>query len=117
MDGRVQLPVNEFLRRRFDAKFVDTITEAGPVKVLASRPDGPEAGAICRRVDISVEAHGSTQVAVVAHHDCAGHPVPDDTQKRRLADAARVLRTRYRRCEIVALWVDEKWRVHEIKGD
>jgi hypothetical protein len=35
MDGRVQLPVNAYLRERFGADFVDTITEPGPNAVLA----------------------------------------------------------------------------------
>jgi hypothetical protein len=113
MDGRTQVQVNEFLRRRFGVDFVDTITEPGPVQILATRPDGAIARSIYRRVDISVEAHASSQIALVAHHDCAGNPASEDTQKRQLADAARTLRKRYPRCEIVAVWVDERWRASE----
>jgi hypothetical protein len=36
MDGRVQLPVNNWLRKRFNANFVDTITEPGPNRILAT---------------------------------------------------------------------------------
>jgi len=32
MDGRTQLPVNEFMRRKLGVAYVDTITEAGSVR-------------------------------------------------------------------------------------
>jgi hypothetical protein len=35
IDGRVQLPVIEFLKNRFGVDFVDCITEAAPVRILA----------------------------------------------------------------------------------
>jgi len=37
LDGRIQLPVNEFLRRKFNAKFVDTISRADSNLVLAEK--------------------------------------------------------------------------------
>ncbi len=35
MDGRIQLPVNHYVRERFGVTYVDTITEAGVNKVIA----------------------------------------------------------------------------------
>ena len=37
MDGRVQAPVNAYLRTRFNADYVDAVTEPGPALVLAMR--------------------------------------------------------------------------------
>jgi hypothetical protein len=39
MDGRVQMPVINYLAARFGADFVDSVTEAGPVLYLAEKPD------------------------------------------------------------------------------
>lgn len=39
MDGRVQLPVINFLMRRFSVEYVDSVTDAGPVKILAEHTD------------------------------------------------------------------------------
>jgi hypothetical protein len=35
MDGRVQLPVNKYLQKRFNVAYVDSITEAGPVRIIS----------------------------------------------------------------------------------
>ena len=37
MYGRVQLPVNKYLQKRFNVEFVDTITEAGPVFIISDK--------------------------------------------------------------------------------
>jgi hypothetical protein len=37
MDGRVQLPVIEWLKKNYKADFIDTITEPGPNKILSER--------------------------------------------------------------------------------
>ena len=66
MDGRVQLPVIEYLKNKFEADFVDTITEAGPVAILAEKKDSELADSILKRVDISVNKHKSVGIAVVA---------------------------------------------------
>ena len=40
IDGRgVQLPVNQYLTRRFDVEFVDIVSDTGPVGVLAHDPE------------------------------------------------------------------------------
>ena len=54
MDGRVQLPVNEYLRRELSVEYVDTITEAGPVRILAREQQSALADSILARVDISI---------------------------------------------------------------
>ena len=74
MDGRVQIPVIQYLKDRFDADYVDAVTEPGPNRILAEDADTRIRQSIDRRVGISVEGHGSVGIAVVGHHDCAGNP-------------------------------------------
>lgn len=114
MDGRAQLPVNTHLRQRLGVEYVDTITEAGPVRVLAEEPDSPRSGSILSRVNISVQKHGSNNVAVIAHDDCAGNPVPEDVQKKQLDAAVRFLAGRYPDVHVLGLWVDSNWSVSEV---
>ena len=116
MDGRAQLPVFTYLQKRFDARYVDTITDAGPVQYLSGSPLPNAARSVFRRVDGSLEAHGSTKIAVAAHHDCAGNPVADDEQKRQLEAAVSALAKRYPQCEVVGLWLDKDWAVTEAPG-
>ncbi len=116
MDGRVQLPVIEFLKKRFDADFVDAVTEPGPNRALADRSDAHQIDSIRQRVDISVNKHGSRGIAIVGHHDCAGNLADDETQLDHLSAALAFLKAQYPQAEVIALWVDETWTVQEIAG-
>lgn len=113
MDGRVQAPVNEYLSERFGVTYVDEITEAGPAGVLAADPECDDALAIYRKIDISVEKHDSVGIAVVAHHDCAGNPKPEEDQLEDLAESAKILRARYPGLPVITLWVGKEGTVTE----
>lgn len=114
MDGRVQLPVIKYLSIRFKAEYIDSVTEAGPVLYLAERTGCEQAKSILRRTDISINEHGSTGIAVIAHHDCAGNPVDDRTQISQLPQAVNFLARRYQNVKIIGLWLDSNWSVREI---
>ena len=114
MDGRTQQPVSDYLRRRFAAECVDTVTEPGPDGILAAGTDRATIDSIFRRVGISLERHGSRSIAIVSHHDCAGHPVDKQSHVRDVLLAASRLAERFAPAEVIALWVDEDWQVHEL---
>jgi hypothetical protein len=114
MDGRVQLPVIEYLEKRFRVDYVDEISEAGPVRYLAEEPDSFETRSIMRRVDVSLDGHGSRAIALAAHHDCAGNPVEETRQREQLQVGLRLLQERYPRAEVLGLWVDADWKVSEV---
>ena len=106
MDGRVQLPVIRYLKKQFGALYVDTVTEPGPSRVLAEGDDRGAVESILRRVRISLEKHGSRQIAVVAHEDCAGNPTDKRTQVQHLRAAAGFLRDAFPGTAVRALWVN-----------
>jgi len=114
MDGRVQLPVIEYLMKRLDVEYVDSITEPAPVKILSEQTDLVLLNSIFKRVSISIEKHGSRTIAIIAHVDCAGNPVDDDIHKKQLKDAAQTLQENFSGTEIVTLWIDANWDVHEL---
>ena len=114
MDGRIQLPVNEYLRRELSVGYVDTITEAGPVRILAEEQQSALAGSILARVNISVNKHKSKAVAVVAHYDSAGNPVEKDVQLEQLESAIKFSDDKYPDVKISSLWVDSDWNVEQI---
>ncbi|MHC4216418.1 MAG: carbonic anhydrase [Planctomycetota bacterium] len=113
MDGRVQLPVIAFLKEYFKVEYVDTITEAGPVRVFDKTSDLAMLNSLYSRVDISVDRHASKGLAVCAHSDCAGNPIDDDQQKQQLQRAVIFLREKYPNIEIIGLWVDQEHHVHK----
>ena len=114
MDGRVQLPVITFLQKRFNAKYVDSITEPGPNLILSKQTDSYLVESILTRLKISVEKHKSVGVAVVGHYDCAGNPAKKDEQIQHVEESIRLIRQQYKELEIIGLWVDENWEVMEI---
>ncbi len=114
MDGRIQLPVIRYLQRRFQVAYVDTITEPGPNGILARQEDTSVMDSIRKRLQISVENHCSVGIAVVGHYDCAGNPATPEQQHQHLWQAVRWVQQLYPHMEVIALWVDEHWQVHEL---
>jgi hypothetical protein len=116
MDGRIQLPVIAYLQARFGAEYVDNVTEAGPAGVLIKHLESGNAESIFRRVDISIRAHASKGIAIVAHHDCAGNPVPDSEQVLQIQLCIEILSERYPKVEVVGLWLDKKLECARIQN-
>ena len=114
MDGRVQIPVIEWLKKQYDVDYVDTITESGPERLLAEEKDRMSIESIRKRLQISVTRHNSNIVAVVGHHDCAGNPTDKETQLRQISNAVRTVESWDFEVRVVGLWVDEKWEVREV---
>lgn len=112
MDGRPQRKVAAYLSVAFRVRHLDTITTAGLVRHLAS--DTEQTPFLLADLDISLTAHGSQRVAIIAHHDCAGNPVSDEEQAQQVADAVRRLATIHPGTETVGLWVNEHWTVEEV---
>lgn len=114
MDGRVQLPAIIFLMERFNVKYVDSITEAGPCQFFVGLGEPNMLESIMTRVDISVNHHGSGAIAIISHADCAGNPADDGTQQKQLKEAVQYLKEEYRHCTVVGLWIDLNWDVYEM---
>lgn len=113
MDGRGQRRVADYLFTTFGVRHLDTITAAGMVKHLASDTDRTEA--IRRDLEVSLSKHASDQVAVAAHHDCAGNPVPDKTQQQQIVVAVDRLAENYPNAQVIGLWIDRTWTVQRIR--
>lgn len=117
MDGRIQAPARRFLKDRFAVEYVDAITEAGPIRILAEgHPEAVVAG-IRERLRVSVEAHDSGKVAVVAHAKCAGNPVDREVQMIQLDKSLRTIEGWFPGVEVIGIWIapmDGVWVVEEV---
>ncbi len=111
MDGRTQLPVMEYLKETYGVDHVDAVTEPGPIKVLAEGDDLTALESIKRRIDISINKHGSSVIALVGHHDCAGNPVDRSIQESQLRKSVEKIRSWKYDAEIICLYVNEDWSV------
>lgn len=113
MDGRAQRKLADYLTNWFGVRHLDTITTAGLVKHLVADTD--QTGILLANVEISVKAHGSNQIAVAAHHDCAGNPVPDETQRQQVDIAVERLGALYPQAEVVGVWLNDSWTVERVR--
>jgi hypothetical protein len=117
MDGRVQLPVIDYLKKRFKVDYVDVVTEPGPNRILAKQSNAILVKSIFDRLGISVHHHGSTGIAVVGHYDCYGNLADKAAQSKDTQVAIEHIRQRYKDVPVIGLGVDENWQVAEIIGD
>ena len=114
MDGRVQEPVIKYMKERFQADYVDSITEPGPNGILAENTNQSIIENILLRTDISVNKHKSDALAIIGHHDCAGNPVSKSRQIEQVRQSMKYMDEHFPNITIVGLWVDENWQVHEL---
>ena len=114
MDGRIQRKVSDYLLTSFGVKNLDTVTAAGMVRHVAEGTDRTET--ILGDLDVSVDKHGSQDIAVVAHHDCAGNPTSDKEQKDQVANAVARLMRRHPDAQVIGLWLDRNWTVEKVRS-
>ncbi len=108
MDGRVQLPVLQWIKENYPVDFVDVITEAGMDGVLSQHEDISE---ILRSINISVHVNKSQRIFIVGHYDCRGNAVEESVHREQIAQALRRLKGHYPTYEIHGLWVNAHWQV------
>jgi carbonic anhydrase len=114
IDGRVQLPVIDWLKTQFNVDYVDMITEPGPNKILADNKPSSLIESLQRRVEISVVKHRSLGIAVIGHYDCAGNPVEKDQQIHQIKTAVKTLQSWDFNLPVIGLWIDDQWVVQRI---
>lgn len=113
MDGRTQEPIISWAKKTFEVDYVDAITEPGPDKILAEGPD-TLVESIKNRVMISVNKHGSQNVIIVSHHDCAGNPVSKEEHLDQLKKSVDVISSWELGVKIIGVWIGEDWKVNKL---
>lgn len=114
IDGRVQIPIIEYIKSRYEVLYVDMITEPGADMILAENRDMLLLESIKRRVKISVERHDSGLVAVAGHHDCAANPVSQEKHMAQILASVSVVESWGFPVKVIGMWVDSGGRVREI---
>ena len=103
IDGRISEVVQQQLRGEWGVDFVDVVTLPGPE---AAVPELPDQHAVWDALRISVQRHGSTRVAVVAHTDCAANAVELDTRREQVRATVVEVRDVLPRTDVTGWLVD-----------
>lgn len=117
MDGRVQSPVANYGKQRYQVLFPDTITEAGLVGILANNPSPEFLESLKKKILISVEKHHSKGIIVHGHQECAGNPVEDNIHKENVINAVKIISLMVSGVEVRPVFVvkeNNNWIVQEL---
>jgi hypothetical protein len=114
MDGRVQIPIIEFLKKKFKVDYIDMITEPGIDKILAEG-NKELISWIKEKIKISVKKHNSKVIAIVGHADCAGNPVEKEKHIEQIKKGMKIIKLMKLNVKIIGLWVNENWQVEVVK--
>ncbi len=106
MDGRVQELTNNYMKKSFQADYVDVITLAGPSEVIALGEKKSLIENLKFRLDISVGSHKSDAISVCGHDDCGGVPNANvEEHKKLIIKACEEVKNWNYGVPIIGLWI------------
>ena len=111
MDGRIQIPVTNWIKENFSVDYVDTITEPGIDKLVA---DNTDLESIKTKVGISINKHESELIVVSGHYDCAGNPVSNEEHITQIKKGIEVISSWNLGVKVVGVWVDDTWKINTV---
>lgn len=111
MDGRIQIPLTNWIKENFSVDYVDTITEPGIDKLIA---DNTDLESIKIKVGISINKHESELIVVSGHYDCAGNPVSNEEHITQIKKGIEVISSWNLGAKVVGVWVDDTWKINTV---
>ncbi len=108
IDGRVQLPMLNWIKEKYLVDYIDTITAPGIDKVISD--DNIES--IKKSVMISISNHKSSHIVISGHFGCAGNPVSDEEHFIQIKKSVEIINSWDLDVDIVGVWLDEKFIPH-----
>jgi carbonic anhydrase len=112
IDGRVQLPVINWITKNFEFDYVDMITEAGIDGLLAENSYNP--ANVLRKLAISLGQHDSSKIFIVGHYDCTANPVDENMHKIQIKKSVKRIKNYTLACEVIGLWVNKHFEIEII---
>jgi len=112
MDGRVHLPVIQWIKENYEVEYVDLITEPGIDGILADF--NSDINDIINKLEISVDKHESKYIFIGGHYDCLGHPVDNENHKKDVMVAVERIKNIKSSCKVIGLWISDEFSVEKI---
>jgi len=111
MDGRIQVPLIDWIKENYSVDYIDTITEPGVDKIVS---ENTSVDTIKTKVGISINAHKSGLIIVSGHYDCAGNPVSNEEHMSQIKKGADIVKSWGWKVPVIGLWINENWKVEKI---
>jgi hypothetical protein len=106
IDGEIQQPTIEYLKKVWLVDWVDVITAPAPELLLSECSDNTGIRLINENIQASMAHQERRRVAVVAHCDCIFNTAPTQVKRGMLQGAVRHLRESLTDAEVVGVWID-----------
>ena len=111
MDGRIQIPLNAWIKENYSVDYVDTITEPGDDKTIA---DDSILESIKTKISISINAHKSELIVLSGHYDCAANPVSNEEHVEMIKKGVEIISSLNLGVKVIGVWVDDSWNVNPL---
>ncbi len=113
IDGRAQAPVTEWVKTVASVDYVDTVTTPGVDNVL-TQESSEQLAPLRQAVEISVNAHNSSMIAVAGHFGCAAFDADREQHVAAIRKAVQVVQSWGLNVHVVGLWVNDHWQVEQV---
>ena len=105
IDGRVQLPMINWIKDKYLVDYVDTITAPGIDKAISDN----DIESIKKSVMISVSNHKSSHIVISGHFGCAGNPVSDEEHFIQIKKSVEIINSWNLNVDVIGVWIDENF--------
>lgn len=112
IDGRVQKPISEWIKKNHGVDFVDVLSAPGCDLALSDQSDAESR--LRAEAMISVNAHKSELIFVSGHHECAANPVTREEHLEHIRRAVARVSSWNLPVKVIGLWVNESWNVDPV---
>jgi len=113
IDGRVQTPISNWIKRKYSVDYVDIVTHPGSDKVMSENID--IIAQIKSKVLISINAHNSKLVVVSGHHDCAANISSKDKHLIQIQKSINIVKSWRLSISVIGLWVNDQWEIEQVQ--
>lgn len=111
IDGRIQIPITNWIKENYSVDYVDTITEPGVDKNVTR---DSVIDSIKAKARISINAHKSKLVVFSGHYNCAANPVSDQEHIEFIKKGVEVISSWDFGVKVIGVWVDDTWNVNPV---
>lgn len=111
MDGRIQIPIIQWIKENYSVDYVDTITEPGVDQQIAEESN---LESLKSKILISTDTHESGLIVISGHYDCAGNPVSDEMHISQIKKSVEVIKSWNLNATVIGVWIDDNWKINPI---
>ncbi|MDD3985496.1 MAG: hypothetical protein PHY59_06375 [Methanobacterium sp.] len=93
IDGRVQLPVIQWIMENYDVEYVDMITTPGMDGILSDNNSNIDD--IQKKIKLSITVHLTSYIFIIGHHKCLANPVTSKIHKEQIIKSVQRIKKLY----------------------